>query len=67
MYVTYVRNHFSWSNNFPFGGGITQLVRNALFSLGGTLMNGAKVASERQNVRKKLFFLPTTISRELND
>ena len=30
MYVRYVRNHFSWSNNFPFGGGITELVKNAL-------------------------------------
>ena len=29
MYVRYVRNHFLWSKNFPFGWGITELVRSA--------------------------------------
>ena len=52
MYIRYVRNNFSRSKNFPFGQGLTELVRNPL----GTLMNGAKIASERLNVRKKLFF-----------
>ena len=33
--------------------GITELVRNALFSKGGT--NGAKVASDGRNVRKNFF------------
>ena len=28
----YSRNHFSWSKNYPFDRGITELVRNALFS-----------------------------------
>ena len=28
----HVRNHFLWSKNFPFGRGITKLVRNASFS-----------------------------------
>ena len=31
IYVRYVRNHFSGSNNFAFGREITKLVRNALF------------------------------------
>ena len=38
----YVRNHFSWSNNFPFGQGIT--------------LNWSKTPSECRNVRKQLFF-----------
>ena len=53
MYARYVRNHFSWSKNFLFGRGITELARNALFLKGGTLTNSAKVASERRNVRNK--------------
>ena len=36
-------------------GGFAELVRNALFSQGGTLTNGAKVASERRNVKKTFF------------
>ena len=57
MYVRYVSNHF------PFGQGITELVRNVLFSWGGTLTNGAKVASARWNVKKNFFFSNSYISR----
>ena len=47
---------FYGQKNFQFGGGITKLVRNAKFSQGGTLRNGAKVASVLQNLRHELFF-----------
>ena len=59
MYVRYVRNHFSWSKNFPFG-------RKHLIFIRGVLTNGAKVANEHQNVIKKNFFFQTAISRELS-
>ena len=64
MYVRYVRKHFSWSKIFPIGWGITELVRNAFFSYGGTLTKGAEVAPKWF---EKNFFLQTAITRELSD
>ena len=47
---------FHDQTTFCLVGGSLSWSANALFSCGGTLTNGAKVASERQYVRKKLFF-----------
>ena len=57
---------FHDQTTFCLVGGSLSWSANALFSCGGTLTNGAKVASERQYVRKKLFLFQIAISRELS-
>ena len=56
---------FHGQKTFRLVGGLPSWLETPYFK--GTLTNGANVASERQFVRKKLFFLQTAISRELSD
>ena len=62
MYVRYVRNHFLWSKNFPFGHGNTKLVRNASFSK-GPLQMVPKVHRSAEMLEENFF--QTALPREL--
>ena len=67
MYVSYVRNHFLWSKNFPFGWWITKVGQKRPNFMRGDPYEWCQRYLGAPKCKKKLFFLQTAIPGELSD